>query len=292
MAHHHHNHWIDSSNKKGLFISILLNTAIVIAEFIWGITSWSLALLSDAIHNLSDVASLILAYIGELLWKKQPDNKHTFAFKRAEVIIAFLNSIVLILIWFYIIYEAVEIILWWWEKINTYIMIITGLIWFAGNFGSLLFLFKEKNDNLNKKAAYLHIFFDAISTFIVVICWIIIYFTNWYLLDPIASIIISVFVIKSWYELAKDSVHILMQGVPENLELSDINSTIKNIENVIDVHNLNVWSIDSNDVFLSAHIVVDDKVNTDEIIKKINETLHDKYEIHHTSLQIEKEKCK
>jgi len=288
---HTHNHGVSMNNKKWLFVSIVLNSTIVIAEFIGGIISWSLALLSDALHNLSDVASLILAYIGELLWKKQPDNKHTFAFKRAEVIIAFLNSIALILIWFYIIYEAVEIILWWGEKINTYIMIITGLIWFAGNFGSLLFLFKEKDDNLNKKAAYLHIFFDTISTFIVVICWVIIYFTNWYLLDPIASIIISVFVIKSWYELAKDSVHILMQGVPENLELSDINNTIKNIENVIDVHNLNVWSIDSNDVFLSAHVVVDDKVNTDEIIKKINQALNTKYHIHHTALQIEKQKC-
>lgn len=290
MAHHHH-HWIDSSNKKGLFISIILNSIIVIAEFVWWIISWSLALLSDAIHNLSDVASLVLAYIWELLGKKKEDKKHTFAFKRAEVIIAFLNSIALVLIWFYIIYEAVEIILWGWDKINTYIMIVTGLIWFAGNFGSLLFLFKEKDDNLNKKAAYLHIFFDAISTFIVVICWIIIYFTNWYLLDPIASIIISIFVIKSWYELLKDSLHILMQWTPENIDVDKINDYLIKLSWVKEVHDLHIWSIDSNDVFLSAHLVVDKNINKDELIKQINKYLHDNFEIHHTSLQLEEEKC-
>jgi len=170
-------------------------------------------------------------------------------------------------------------------------MLIVWFIWFLWNFISIFYLFKEKDDNLNKKSAYLHLLYDTISSVLVVIWWIIIYYTNWYIIDLIASIVISLFVIKSWYWVLKSSLHILMQWTPENIDFEKINNWINEIKWINNVHELHIWNIDSNDIFLSAHILVDKNINTDNLIKNVNKYLHDTYEIHHTSLQIEKEKC-
>lgn len=288
---HNHDHWISTENKKWLLISIILNSFIVIAEFIWWILSWSLALLSDAFHNLSDVIALVLSYIWELLWKKKSDKKHTFAFKRAEVIIAFINSLTLIIIWLYIIYEAIIRFFSGTIEINSTLMLIVWAIWFLWNFISIFFLHKEKDDNLNKKSAYLHLLYDTISSVLVVVWWIIIYYTNWFIIDLIASIIISIFVIKSWFEIFKDSLHILMQWVPENMDFDEIMKTIKEQDWVEEIHDFHIWNIDSNDSFLSAHIIINNTIKKEKTIEKINEILDKKFHIHHTALQVVETKC-
>ncbi|MDD4151497.1 MAG: cation diffusion facilitator family transporter [Candidatus Gracilibacteria bacterium] len=290
MSEHNHSHAPNS--KNGLIISIILNSGIVIAEFIGGILSGSLALLSDAIHNLSDVISLIFSFVGEKLSKKPGDKKHNFAFKRAEVIIAFVNAIALILIGFYIIYEAIGRFYLQNIEINSSLMLIVGFIGFLGNFVSIFFLFKEKEDNLNKKSAYLHLLYDTISSVIVVIGGIIIYFTGYFIIDLIASIIISIFVIKSGFQIFKSSLHILMQGVPENMDLEKIINDLKNMPGIKDIHQTHIWNIDSNDIFFSSHILALENADKDILIKDINKYLHDNYEIHHTSLQIETLNCK
>lgn len=289
MWHDHNHSHHNADDKNWLIISIFLNSFIVIWEFIWWIVSGSLALLSDAIHNLSDVLSLIFSYFWEKISKKKWDKNHSFDYKRAEVIIAFVNSLTLILIWIYIIYEA--ILRFFSDKIevNSQIMFIVWFIWLLWNLVSIFFLHKEKEDNLNKKSAYLHLLYDAISSVLVVFWWILIYFTWFYIIDLIASIIISFFVIKSWYEILKKSLHILMQWVPEWLDIEKITYEIKNISWVKDVHFLHIWSIDSNEIFLSAHILTENQ--NDNLIKEINEFLHEKYEIHKTSLQLENRVC-
>lgn len=287
-----HNHSIKNKNKKWLIISIILNSFIVIAEFIGWILSWSLSLLSDAIHNLSDVISLIFSYIWEKLSLKKWDNKHSFDYKRAEVIIAFINSITLILVWFYIIYEAISRFYLQETEINSLIMLSIwsiGLLW---NLASIFFLFSEKEDNLNKKSAYLHLLYDSISSVIVVIWWVLIYFTWYYIIDLIASIVISIFVIKSGFWVFKSALHILMQWVPENIDIEKINNDLKNISWVKNIHDLHIWNIDSNDIFLSSHIISEKNINKDKLIETINKYLNDNYEIHHTSLQIELINCK
>lgn len=288
---HNHSHWVNSENKKWLLISIILNSFIVIAEFVGWILAWSLALLSDAIHNLSDVIALILSYIWELLWKKKSDKKHTFAFKRVEVIIAFVNSLALILIWFYIIYEAIIRFFSKTIEINSSLMLIIWAIWFLWNFISIFFLYKEKDDNLNKKSAYLHLLYDTISSVLVVIWWIIIYHTNWFIIDLIASIVISIFVIKSWFEVFKDSTHILMQWTPEWIDLEEMKRYIESFTWITDVHDLHVWNINSNDIFMISHIVITKGTNVENIIKELNEKIEEKYSIHHTSFQVVNEKC-
>lgn len=288
---HNHNHSHHSDNKNWLIISIFLNSFIVIWEFIGWIMSWSLALLSDAIHNLSDVLSLIFSYFWEKISKKKWDKKHSFDYKRAEVIIAFINSLTLVLIWFYIIYEAIMRFFSDKIEVNSTIMFVVWFIWLFWNLVSIFFLHKEKEDNLNKKSAYLHLLYDAVSSVLVVFWWILIYFTWFYIIDLVASIIISFFVIKSWYEILKKSLHILMQWVPEWIDVEEISNKIKQISWVKDIHFLHVWSIDSNEIFLSSHILTNDKVNNDDLIKEINELLHENYEIHKTSLQLENKIC-
>ncbi len=290
MSEHNHSH--TPSSKNGLLISIILNSWIVIAEFIGWILSWSLALISDAIHNLSDVISLIFSYFWEKISKKQSDKKHSFAFKRAEVIIAFVNSIALILVWFYIIYEAIGRFHLQDIEINSSLMLIVWMIGLLWNAISILFLFKEKEDNLNKKSAYLHLLYDTISSVIVVIWWIIIYYTWYFIIDLIASIIISIFVIKSGFWIFKSSLHILMQWVPENMDLEKITNDLKNIAWIKDIHEIHIWNIDSNDIFFSSHILALENTDKDILIKTINKYLHDNYEIHNTSLQIETLNCK
>jgi len=174
--------------------------------------SGSLALLSDAIHNLSDVFALILSFVGQILSQRKPDKTHSFAFKKAEVVIAFVNALFLIVIGIYIIYEAIEKYFTKTIEINSQLMLWVALIGFLGNFISIILLHKEKEENLNKKAAYLHLFFDTISSIMVILTGIILYFyPNFVILDLIISIVISVMIVKSGGEILRESLHILLQ---------------------------------------------------------------------------------
>ena len=242
-------------------------------------------------HDLSDVISLILSLVWEIFGKKKADAKHSFAFQKAEVIIAFVNSLALILVWFYIIYEA---IIRFWDKqleINGSLMLIIAVIGFFWNLVSVLFLHKEKDENLNKKAAYLHILFDVVASLIVVISWIIIYYTHLYIVDLIASLIISIFVIVSGFGILKSSLHILMQWVPEWIDLAEMKGYLENFSWIKEIHDLHVWNINSNDIFMISHIIIDKQDSVEEIIKRLNESIEEKYSIHHTSFQIVTEKC-
>ncbi len=287
-----HTHSHNPSDKKGLIISIILNSVIVLTKFIWWIIANSLTLISDAIHDLTDVFSLVLAYVGEVLWKKDSNDKHTFAFKRAEVIIAFVNSLALILIGIYIMYEAIskyfhpQI-----EIINGGLMLIIAIIWFFWNFISVLFLHWEKDENLNKKAAYLHILSDVVASIIVLISWIVIYYTKWYMADLISSFIIAIFIIKFAWGLLKSSLHILMQWVPEMLDNKNIVNNLSKIPWVKELHNTHIWNIDSNEIFFSSHIVIEKNISSDNLLNTINNFLHKNYEIDYTNLQLETRAC-
>lgn len=288
---HNHDHGADGSNLHALIISIFLNSIIVLAKFVGWIIANSLTLISDAMHDLADVISLILSLIWEILGKKKADTKHSFAFQKAEVIIAFVNSLALILVWFYIIYEA---IIRFWDKqleINGSLMLIIAVIGFFWNLISVLFLHKEKDENLNKKAAYLHILFDVVASVIVVISWVIIYFTHLYIIDLFASLIISVFIVISGFGILKKSLHILMQWVPEWIDLVEMKSYLESFSWIKEIHDLHVWNINSNDIFMISHIVIDKQNSAEGIIKNLNKSIEEKYSIHHTSFQIVTEKC-
>ncbi|MDA3884560.1 MAG: cation diffusion facilitator family transporter [Candidatus Delongbacteria bacterium] len=287
MGHHHdHGH-----NTKKIGWTILLNVIITVAEYIGGIYSGSLALLSDAGHNFSDVLSLILGWFGEKFSQKKPNKKHTFGLKRFEIFTALINSLSLWAIGVLIIYHAIERLTQPDENISIGLMMGIATIGLAGNAISILILNKEKDKNLNMKAAYQHLFYDTLSSVVVIISGIVIYFTGLVILDVIISIFIALMIFYSGFEIIKSSLHIFMQGVPEGIEFDKVHDSICNITGVQSAHEVHIWSINSNEIFLSAHVLIDPKIkpSNDKIIKEINNMLMHDYHIEHTSLQLEDE---
>ncbi len=285
-GHHHHDHKI--TNKKRLIVVILFNIIITAAEFIGGILSGSLALLSDAWHNLSDVFSLILGYAGEKISEKERSKNYTFGLKRFEVLIAFVNALSLIGVGAFIVYEAVERFRTPVE-IDISIMIPVAIIGLLGNALSILVLSRNRDDNLNMKSAFMHLFYDTISSVAVIGGGVIIYFTHLLWLDLVISLIIVVMIVISSISIIRESLRIFLQGTPSHIELDDVYSSIVSVKDVDDIHGLHVWSVSSTEVFLSCHVNLckGDSINSDDVIVAINDMLREDYDIDHTTIQVE-----
>lgn len=283
---HDHKHII---NKKKLVIVIGFNVAITLAEYIGGIISGSLALISDAWHNLSDVLSLMLGYAGEKVSETDSNKRYSFGLKRFEVLIALINALSLAGIGIYIVYEAVIRFLNP-VPIDVSVMIPIAVIALFGNVFSIIVLAKNKENNLNIKAAFLHLLYDAVSSVAVIIAGIFLFFFQLAWIDLAASIVIVVMIIWSSMDIIKESFRIFLQGTPLKIDADEVNDSIRNVKGVGSVHGLHIWSISSSEIFLSCHVCVDrslGNINSDNIIKSVNSMLEEKYGITHTTLQIE-----
>ena len=283
MNDHGHDH-----NGKNIGWAILINIGITAAEVIGGTASGSLALLSDAGHNLSDVISLGLSFLGEKLSEKKATRRHTFGFKRTEIFTALINSLSLVAIAFFIVVEALKRISAP-PELSLGLMLVVATIGLLGNLFSMVILGK-KESNLNVKAAYLHLFYDAISSVAVIGSGLLIFLTGWVIVDLAVSLLIAGMVLWSGLGVIKRAIHIFMQGVPEHLEFDKILEDILKVPGISSVHGLHIWSIDSSDVFLSCHVCIeetDGKRDTDKIIHDINEMLQQNHRIHHTVIQAE-----
>jgi cobalt-zinc-cadmium efflux system protein len=287
---HTHSHEQKSiTNKKKLIIVICFNVAITLAEYVGGMISGSLALISDAWHNLSDVLSLMLGYAGEKVSGSDPNKKYSFGLKRFEVLIALINAFSLVIIGIYIVYEAVIRFINP-VPINVSIMIPVAIIGFLGNILSVITLLKNKDSNLNIKAAFLHLMYDAISSVAVIAAGIVLYFTTIVWIDLAVSIVIVLMMIWSSYDIIKESFRIFLQGTPLEIDADEVNKSIQSITGVGSLHGLHIWSISSAEIFLSCHICVDqslENIDTDQLIKKVNAMLEKIYGITHTTVQIE-----
>jgi cobalt-zinc-cadmium efflux system protein len=276
------------TNGKKIIWTIILNLIITIAEYFGGIYSGSLALLSDAGHNLSDVISLILSGLGEKISERKSTKSHSFGFKRVEIFTALINALSLLAIGIFIIIEALkrkggE------ESISLGIMLCVAFIGLFGNAFSMMILNKNKDTNLNMKAAYMHLFYDAVSSVAVIASAIIIYFTHWYLLDILVSVFIALMIFWSGFWIIKSALHIFMQGVPEGIDFEEVYKEILDVKGVKSVHSIHIWSINSEEAFLSCHICSEEKTaDTDETIKDVNDMLEKKFRIMHTTIQVER----
>ncbi|MFW5770180.1 MAG: cation diffusion facilitator family transporter [Spirochaetota bacterium] len=295
MHSHDHSHSYDQNKPGGInnaarfFWVILLNVIITVAEYIGGILSGSLALISDAGHNLSDVLSLMLGYIGQKVSAREPGSRYTFGLKRFEVLIALVNALGLLFIGGYIVVEAIQ-------RYNNPVPIQPGImipiafIGLAGNVFSILVLHGSRKDNLNMKAAFLHLLYDAISSVAVIITGVVVLFTGWMVLDLVVSLVIVFMIVWSSMEILRDAVRIFMQGVPRHIDPEKVYQGILNIPQVSTVHGLHIWSVSSTEIFLSCHICVDAEpgtVDTDQVINDVNTVLDHQFGIRHTTLQVE-----
>ncbi len=289
---HKHSHSTDKNlSGKKLLISMILNLIITIAEIIGGIFSNSLALLSDAIHNLNDTSAIAISYFANKMAQRPSDHNNTFGYKRTEVLAAFINISMLIVIAFYLIYESIQRFLNP-QEINTNVMLPIALIGLFGNLFSILLLQKDSKENINIKSAFLHLLFDTISSVFVVITAIILIYYDLQILDPIITLIISGFIFYSSWGILKNTITVLMNAVPSNININEIKKSIEIIDNVNCIHHIHVWYIASNQIEFSCHTLLENMnvFEMDRVRNEINDNLR-KFGITHTTIQFEGIKC-
>ncbi|MEM2082895.1 MAG: cation diffusion facilitator family transporter [Nitrososphaerota archaeon] len=277
---------------KALSYALILTFSIMLLEIIGGIFSRSLALISDAGHMLMDSISLLISFIALKISEKKPTESKTYGFYRIEILSAFINGILLAFVAFYIFREA-YMRLFEPVSILEIPMLIIATIGLSTNIASALILYKPSHLSLNIKGAFLHVLSDALSSFFVIIGGIIISFTKIYLIDTLLGIGISMLIFNGSYQLLKEAFNILMEGTPKGLKVKDIIDEMVKVKGVKNVHDLHVWSITTNMNALSAHIVLDNIFleEANKILYEIREVLKNKFNIMHTTLQIECELC-
>ena len=262
-GHHHHDHAPKLDHLNNAFIvGIILNSVFVVVEAVAGFITHSLSLLTDAGHNLSDVASLALALLAFKLSKVSANRQYTYGYKRSTIIVSFFNAIILFVAVGFIVYEAIM------RFMNPEVISGGTMAWVAfigigiNAFTAWLFV-KDKDTDLNVKGAYLHMAVDAIVSFGVVVSGIIIYFTKIYWIDSVVSLIIGVVILRGTWSLLKDSLRLEMDGVPAELNLEKIKTELMKCKGVVDVHHMHVWALSTTENALTAHLVVKPEAMTE-----------------------------
>jgi cobalt-zinc-cadmium efflux system protein len=282
----------ESPPVKNLFITMGLNFFITIVEVIGGLTAGSLSLISDALHNFSDGLAIIITYVAIKLSQRPKTPKHTFGLKRAEIIAAIINAITLIIISFFLIKEAIGRFANP-SPITGSLMLIAASLGLMANVGGTFLLKKGSSNNLNIRAAYFHLLSDAASSLAVIIGAVFIIFYKIYWIDPLLTVLISLYILKEAYQIVKESVDILMMSNTAEIDLNEIKEIVEKIPGVINIHHIHLWKLNDNDTHFEAHLEVRDMAvsQTAEIQKLISQNLQKRYKINHTTLQFECQVC-
>jgi cobalt-zinc-cadmium efflux system protein len=286
---HHHHHQVEGKN---LLFSIVLNLVITIAQVIGGIISGSLALLSDALHNFSDVLSLVFSYVAHKLSKKKASVNHTFGYKRAELIAAFVNAITLIIVALFLIYGATERFFNP-QKIASELVIWLSILGIVVNGLSAILLKNDADKNLNMKSAYLHLFTDMLASVAVLIGGLLMKYFQWYWVDSLLTLIIAIYLILVGFDLLKKSTQMLMLFTPVHIDINEIISEVHKIPGVNKLHHIHVWHLNDDELHLEAHLDCKEDIKMsefNEILHKMEHILLDKFQINHINIQPEYKK--
>jgi len=292
MGHSHsHNHSHGHSDFKGrnLLIAILLNIFITVAQIIGGLVSGSLALLSDALHNFSDVLSLVISYVANRLSKKKASFQKTFGYKRAEILAAFVNAASLIVIAVLLIIEAVERFQNT-QNIKSNLVIWLSIIAILGNGFSVLLLKKDSESNMNLKSAYLHLLTDMMASVAVLVGGLLMKFYQIYWVDSVLTFVIAVYLIFLGFDLLKDSAKVLMLFTPDSVPIKKIVNEINAFKPIKNVHHVHIWQLNDDEIHLEAHIDFSEDITLsqfEKILHDIEELVLHKYDINHVNIQPE-----
>jgi cobalt-zinc-cadmium efflux system protein len=290
--HHHQHEYEETSWGKRLVISMAANLVIPIVQIYGGIISGSMALISDALHNLSDFISLAINYAALIIGRRGPSLQQTFGYKRVEIFATVISVAILYGAGFYIAIEA-------WQRLLTpqpiagQFVIWIALLGFAGNILSALILHAGAKVNINMKSAFLHMLTDALTSLIVAALGVIWIYKPWFWLDPVFSWVIVIMIFWSGWGLLKDSVLILMNSTPPGISLLDIQNSLQAIEGITEIHDLHVWNPSAESIALAAHITVQDQMlsKVDELAQKVRDILLRDFKIDHPILQFESSAC-
>ncbi len=292
MTAHNHSHNHAANYDRAFVIGIALNVLFILVEAFYGWRADSLALLSDAGHNLSDVLGLLAAWGGFYLGKLRPNQKHTYGLGRATMMAAMFNALILLVAIGGIVWEAIA-------RFSHPVPIQGGTVMLVAAIGVVIngitaWLFMSGNkDDLNLRGAFLHMAADALISLGVVIAGALFIWTGWTWLDPAISLVIAVVILFGTWGLLRQSVHLSLDGVPASVELSSVKSYLSALPGVIEVHDLHVWAMSSSDIALTVHLVMCDGRPGDEFLNRIADELHDNFAIEHATIQIEmgKQSC-
>lgn len=285
-GHHHHHH--GDGSKRSLTIALVITGGVFVAELIGGIVTNSLALLSDAAHMFSDVAALLLSLIAIWLSRKPATLRRTFGLHRAEVLAALFNALTLILVTLYIFWEAYERFQDP-PQVQSGLMLVVAVIGLLANLISAWFLARggEHKHNLNVRGALLHVLGDALGSVGAIGAALVIMFTGWKYADPIISVIIGVLVLISSFRLLKDTVLVLLEVVPAQIDLGEVKEAMRSVPHVQHVYDLHVWTITSGFLSMSGHVVIGEESKSDQVLRNLEAVLKERFGLTHTTIQIE-----
>lgn len=287
MSHNHiHKHQVQGKN---LLFSILLNVIITLAQVIGGIISGSLALISDALHNFSDVLSLTFSLIAHKLSRRKASLDQTFGLKRAELLAAFVNASTLVIVAFILIYGAIE------RLINPHVIESELVIWLAllgiiVNGFSVLLLKKDADHNLNMKSAYLHLLTDMMASVAVLVGGLLMKFYGWFWVDSVMTILIAIYLIIVGIDLLKKATKMLMLFTPEEINIKELVKEVHKIKGVKKLHHIHVWHLNEEELHLEAHLDCEEDIKMSDfnsLLHQIEEVLFEKFGINHINIQPE-----
>jgi cobalt-zinc-cadmium efflux system protein len=293
MGHHHdhnHAHMHTSGINAAFIIGIILNFIFVIVEIVAGFSIHSLSLISEAGHNLADVGALALSLLAFRMMKVKSTDQYTYGYRKTSILVALFNAVVLILSIGAIVYEAAHRFFNP-EPLPGKTIAFIAAIGIVINGTSALFFKREKNQDLNIKGAYLHLLSDALLSLGLVLGGIVIYFTNWYWLDSVLSIVIACIILFNTWSLFKDSLRLSLDGVPADIHLDDIKSIAAKIPGIKDIHHVHVWALSTTENALTAHIKLDQSITSKNEQKIKHELKHalEHQNIRHVTLETERE---
>lgn len=290
---HNHSHSHDDLKGRNLIISILLNIVITVAQVIGGLLSGSLSLLSDALHNFSDVISLIISYIANRLSKREASFQKTFGYKRAEILAAFINAATLIIVAILLIIEAVKRFQNP-QEVESDLVIWLSFIAILGNGFSVLLLKKDSESNMNMKSAYLHLLTDMMASVAVLIGGLLMKYYQLFWVDSVLTFAIALYLIYMGYDLLKDSFKVLMLFTPDEIAVKDIVMDIQQIKAIRNVHHVHIWQLNEDEIHLEAHIDFEEDITLsqfDKILHEVEELVFHNFGINHVNIQPEYGKC-
>lgn len=273
-------------NKKRLWIAFGLTSTYMVAEAVTGYLTQSLALLADAGHMLTDAGALGLALFAIRYAERPASPQKTYGYLRTEILAALVNAIALLLISFYILYEAWRRI-WQPPEVLGGPMLVVAVVGLVLNFLSMRMLSSAAGDSLNVKGAYLEVLSDMLGSAGVILAAIIILATRWYLADPIIGAAIGLFIVPRTWTLLKDAAHILMEGVPERIDLHKLESAMRTVPGVTAIHDTHVWTLTSGWDSLTAHVGIESGAQPEVILTALQKLLKEEFQIEHTTLQLE-----
>jgi len=289
LSHNHH-HNLDTMDDQRLLVAIAVNMLLTLAQVVGGILSGSLALIADALHNFSDAASLLIAWVARRVGRRPADHFKTFGYKRAEVIATLINLVTLVLVGLYLVYEGLwrlfepQIIEGWMVVIIAGIALVIDVI-------TAMLTFSMSKRSMNIRAAFLHNVSDALASVGVIVAGAAILLYGWYWIDAAVTLLIAGYVLYQAATLLPKTIHILMEGAPEDVAIEEVIRIMESVEGVSNIHHLHIWQLDEHKNALEAHVVIANFSETAQIKSVLKRALEEQFSIIHSTLEFEINHC-